>query len=447
MITAANNSTKNRRKEPVYLAHTLSPNQNSVIVLIHFISMYLEISIYIDGTLIFPYFISTLIAVVGCSLNRSAVKSAHTKYLLLIITLVLLISVVPFIRGNIILTEFLASYAQFIASILSAYCMFIVIILSNPSRLVKYLGVCLLIITIGSFFERFSVVREFSDAFRSMIYPEELLYSADFRDISVYGLVRPRFLTREPSIVGIGAGLLIAMVFLLSRKALGWRVVTAIGVTLVCMWVMRSPTIIFFAAIVCYGALALRPTKDARFSWMIAFVSTLALIAASSLLAYSDSIAGVSNRAIWGGGSYIIRVFGPPLIWLETLRSDALFGLGLGSFEALLPLARKVYGQYDILALFPYFKSEINGSFLISNGFWEYWIFFGLLGGSLIIFFLYRLFRIFGLRYASFPFYASVLSLQTYGGISAYRPWHMIFVFAAIAFWAQRLDTNSDVAQ
>jgi len=447
MNSLITNLVPSKPDAPAYLDHALTPAQNANIVAIHFFAMYLEISIYVDGALVFPYFASTIIAWLGAFLNRSAIKKLHIYYLTSIIFMLGASSVVPFFNGNIVFSEFMLSYIQIIVSIISSYCIFIILILSSRERLVKLLSATLIFIIIGSFLERFSAIRALSDSFRSQLYPADLLYSSDYRDIQSYGTIRPRFLTREPSIVGIGAGLLISMIFLLSRMRLSWKIFGALGTSLICIAIMRSPTIIFFAVIVCYGVIALRTTKGARLSWMLAFAATLIIVGASSLLAYGDSIAGISNRSIWGGGSYILRVFGPPLIWLETLKSDALFGLGLGSFDALLPLARKAYGQYDILALFPYFKSEINGSFLISNGFWEYWIFFGLLGGSLIIFFLYRLFRIFGLRYASFPFYASVLSLQTYGGISAYRPWHMIFVFAAIAFWAQRLDTNSDVAQ
>jgi hypothetical protein len=444
MATTVDNLARSNSVRPVYMAHALTPNQNALIVFLHFFAMYLELSVYSGKSLIFPYAASTFIALIGGMLNRTAVKSTHLSFIFSIIAFVALSSFIPFLQGSIILSEFVRSFLQLSTAIVSAYCIFIVIILSSRRRMVQLLFGILGFVIAGSFLERFSAVKAFSDGFRSFLYPKELLYSADYRDIATYGSIRPRFLTREPSIVGIGAGLLIAMTFLLLKARLAWKVAAAFGTTLVCIWVMRSPTIIFFAGIVFYGAVALRPSMASRFSWVLAVASTIALIAVSFLLAYGSGISGISTQSILGGGSYVIRVFGPPLIWLETLRTNALFGLGLGSFDALLPIARKVYSEFDILALFPYLKSERDGAFLISNGFWEYWIFFGLLGGSLIIALLYQLFRAFGLRQASFPFYASVLALQTYGGISAYRPWHMIFVFAAIAFIVQKNADQPD---
>lgn len=421
-----------------YLAHALAPNQNAGIVALHFVAMYLELSVYNGDSLIFPYAASTLLAVISGILNRSAIKIAHVSILIFIILIVAFAAVIAAFGGNVIADEFARSFLQFIASIVSAYFIFITVILSSRRRLVTLLACLLIAIMAGSFLERFAAVRAFSDFIRGLLYPEALLYSADARDIGSYGAVRPSFLTREPSIVGIGAGLLISMIFLLWEARPLVRAVLAMTVTVICIYVMRSPTIIFFGAIVLYGIISLRPTAGARFSWVWAFVLGGGVIALSFAVLYAAGLAGVSNRAILGGGSYVIRFFGPPLVWLASLRDNALFGLGLGSFEALQSIARQAYSSNGILALFPYLKSERDGAFLITNGFWEYWIFFGLIGGTSLIIFLSRLFRTFGLIFVSFPFFASLLALQTYGGISAYRPWHMIFIFAAVAFVVQR---------
>jgi len=336
---AANRSIE---RTPIFLVHALNPNQNAALVALHFVAMYLEISIYNGESLVFPYVGSTFIAFMGAALNRSAIKPGHLSVLASVISVVGLSSIIPYFQGNVIIIEFVRSFLQITTSIISAYCLFILIILSSRRRLVKLAAIILIVILAGAFLERFSAVKAFSDGFRSVLYPDSLLYSADYRDIATYGSVRPRFLTREPSIVGIGAGLLIVMIFLLSQAKIGLRVAGAVGTTLICIWVMRSPTIIFFAGIVCYGAIALRRAGNARFSWLLAAALTFALIGTSFLLTYGSGIGGISNRSILGGGSYVIRVFGPPLIWLESLRVNVLFGLGLGSFDALLPIARKI---------------------------------------------------------------------------------------------------------
>lgn len=426
-----------------FLTHALTPNQNAAIVAIHFVTMYLELSIYYGGALIFPYAGSSLVAVAGAILNRSAIKPAHISLLSIIILTVLLSALFASISGNVVLVEFLRSFAQFTVALLSAYSIFIVAVLSSPKRMVILFSLILGVIIVGAFSERFGPVRAFSDAFRALLYPKNLLYSADLRDVVSYGALRPRFLTREPSLVGIGAGLLVCMIFLLWRGPFLFKATGAIVVAFGCIFIMRSPTILFFAAIVLYGGIGLRPTTAGRLSWIYILAITIVFIATPFILIYGSGVAGVSDRSIFGGGSYVIRIFGPPLIWLETLQSDPLFGLGLGSFESLLPTARHAYAAHGILALFPDLKDERDGSFLISNGFWEYWIFLGLAGGSIIIVALFRLFRSFGISYVAFPFFASVVALQTFGGISAYRPWHMLFIFAAIAFIVERRQQSA----
>lgn len=429
---------------PRILAQALSPDRNAALVAVHFVAMYLELSIYSGQSLIFPYAGSTFLALLGGFLNRSAIRFEHLSIVGLFILAVGLVTVVPAFGGTVEPLEFLKSFAQLVVAILSAYCMFIVFILSSRERLVRWFSVMLAVLIVGSFLERFQIVRDMSDAFRQMLYPEKLLYSADHRDILSYGAVRPRFFAREPSIVGIGAGLLIAMIFLLIRARFVVRVGGALLLSLICIIIMRSPTIIFFPAVVFYGGLALRPGDQGKYSWFVAVGMVVSLIGLSFLLVYGTGLAGLSSRAILGGGSYVIRMFGPPLIWLETLRDHMMFGLGLGSFEALLPMARNAYGAYGILALFPDIRTQRDGAVLISNGFWEYWIFFGLAGGALLIMLLIRLFRNFGIERLAFPFVAWLLAMQTFGGVSAYRPWHILFVFAAIAFIVQRLDTVRD---
>jgi len=341
MQTVTETLTRAAPQRTTYLAHALTPNQNAGIFALHFVTMYLELSIYIQNSLVFPYIGSTLLAVAGAVLNRSAIKPAHLSLLAAVIAIVAVAAFFAAIGGSIILLEFVRSFAQFVASIVSAYCIFVVGILSSRKRLIFWLTLLLGVIVIGAFLERYAPVKAFSDAVRTLIYPEALLYSADNRDVASYGAVRPRFLTREPSTVGIAAGLLIAMIFILAPVRDLYKIVGAFIVTGICIIVMRSPTIIFFAVIVLYSTIALKPTAVARISWLLATIGTALLIGASFLLVYGSGLTGLTNRAFLGGGSYALRIFGPPLIWLETLRNEPLFGLGIGSYDSLLPLAQQ----------------------------------------------------------------------------------------------------------
>lgn len=438
MLPLFDNVVPTPRANVTYLTHALTPNQNAGIVAMHFIAMYIELSIYSNGLLIFPYAGSSLLAIAGGILNRSAIKSGHISLIAFMILTVLLSTLIASMGGDVILFEFLRSFTQFVVALISAYCVFIAAILASRRRMVILFSLLLSAIVAGAFAERFAAVRAFSDAFRALLYPQNLLYSDDVRDVISYGALRPRFLTREPSLVGIGAGLLISMIFLLWKVSAFFRVLGALLVAFICIIVMRSPTILFFVMIVFFGTFAFRASSGFRISWIYMTVIIMSFMIPVFIFIYVIGLSGVAGTAILGGGSYVIRTFGPPLIWVETLKSHAFFGLGLGSFDALLPIARNAYAAHDILALFPHLTEERDGSFLISNGFWEYWIFLGLVGGSVVVASLFRLFRMFGICSASFPLFASIVALQTYGGISAYRPWHMLFMFAAIAFIVER---------
>jgi hypothetical protein len=411
---------------------------NSYLFTLHFVAMYLELSIYVDNRIFFPYAGATIIALIGAVFNFSQIRSRDIFSIFIIIFMIAASSGISALGGYYSMYEFLPSFSQILVSIFSAYFMFIVLINSDLKRTSNFLIALLFFVIAGSFAEKIPQFQSLSDDFRRLIYPENLLYFSESRDIESYGAIRPRLFTREPSLVGIAAGILITMIFLLSKKGTIYRIIIALFSTLACAYVTRSPTLIIFWIIVVYGSIALRPDKLGHRSWLVGLAMAFTIVFLSFSLTFGGGLSRIDNDSILGGGSYILRIFGPPLIWLESLKQDPFFGLGLGSFDVLLPIAQRAYADFEILSFFPHLRDVDDGAFLISNALWEFLIFFGLLGSLLTIISLIRLFWILGVARLSFPFFAAFLAFQTFGGISAYRPWHILFVFAAIALIKER---------
>lgn len=244
--------------------------------------------------------------------------------------------------------DYATSFAVFLVSLPMALGVIAALRHVRPATVAKVAFAASLIILAGVAAERFAGFSAVSEPVRGLLFPVEIVYAEDRRDQLIYGAVRAKLFTSEPSHVAKAAVLCLLVWYAASRA--WWRVpvfylLTAAGVALI-----KSP-----------GLLAVLPAAWAcdlcrlrRSGWIVPVLigGVLALIggvlAAQAL--FPDRLAHIASGR---DGSFIIRVLLPWEILSRTWQEHPLFGLGFGAKESGIPyaIAAAQAMQLDINAL------------------------------------------------------------------------------------------------
>lgn len=249
------------------------------------------------------------------------------------------------------------------------------------------------------------------------------IYSADNRDMYLYGQVRPSAFASEPSFLADSWAATAALVFMLDKdrgSAASWiRLILMYGIGFALAPSMK--VMFYFAAILVWHFWP--RTRQA-------FVGLLAtLILAGWFLYLLDANGLLSRSASAETGSFFARITVAPLIGAEALRGFPLLGYGIGNHEGMLEVMQGVWQSSGGFALFPHFKPA-DGQGLMTNGFWWQWAFFGLLGGIILSYLLVRMLSSLGVKQ---PVRSVTCTwIVWYGGFGFVDPasWWILAVFA-----------------
>ena len=90
---------------------------------------------------------------------------------------------------------------QLTYSLVIAYAMFLTLLQGDRRQIARILLIFCLAIIAGCLLEQYGGLRRVSDAVRERLYQMDQVYDADLRDQVLYGRVRPKLFTSEPSAV------------------------------------------------------------------------------------------------------------------------------------------------------------------------------------------------------------------------------------------------------
>ena len=414
---------------------------NPALVALNFVSAYLELSLYSEGALLFPNFGSFLLACISAFHNRRLIELRHLVWLTTISGFALVTTGVAIVSWSSDPVENLLSLAQFVVSVFTAYGIFLATIGIARRQLAFLVGSILLVMIAGAALETLDPVRALSDYVRNLIYDRDILYIFERRDILQYGAIRPNFFAREPSLVGVHIGFAMAVALIAApRMTTKTKLLLAFVVTVVTAWVVRSPTVVFFAAIVAFAPLMLPNAQGRR-----PIIERAAFVTALTLIVFTGPIASFLAEGIRGpvsdfvySGSFYMRMVGPPAAAIAVVEQSPIVGVGVGGYDVAFSIVRSVYAAQGAFIYHPYLLPETDARYLISNAFWELPLFFGLVGFVIMAWLFHRLFLALGLRSTLFAFVSIAYAAQTLGGASAFRLWYFFFTFAALSYIVER---------
>ena len=192
-----------------------------------------------------------------------------------------------------------------------------------------------ILVVVGCALEDFTPFRDISDGFREAVFPEQFLYIANVRDQTLFGMVRPKLFTAEPSFVAIFFVVTTTVWLVLSKsrsKFLKYFLLLGLG-----LFLIRSPVMLLGAITGGAAALTLAP-PDSRSNGVtetnrIVLVG-LALIV-SALFLYVALATILSDRLdmVLAGhdDSFTIRITAPFEVAWKTIARNPIFGAGINN--------------------------------------------------------------------------------------------------------------------
>jgi hypothetical protein len=409
---------------------------NAAVLVVFYLLYYTEITFSLFGRFTFPDAGCFLTAIISCSINRAQI-SQRIVNLFAITCAVLLVDAVVVSFSDALLGKRILAALHLTFSMFSAYGAYLAASQIGRERVSSIFRVIYVVITAGAFLEIVGIMRPISDAVRVLLYGHDI-YSSVGRDVVQYGGIRPSFFGREPSLVGVNAGFALSL-WLLTRKSGVMRdilesAILATICTLISYYIVRSPTVVFYYVIIMFGLFLRADLFQKRrglrlavsgFTWSVFAVLLLPTMVAGAYL--------VGGNIAWrlvSDPSVFIRIVAPPIVGLNVLMHAPILGVGVGAYEALADFISPVYGAVGLAH-----RSTIasNPSFWISNAFWEYWDWGGLVGGLGFYFLIRKFVLALGSVETIFPFVAMSVALQSMGGIIAIRAWIFFALYVLIS--------------
>ena len=244
--------------------------------------------------------------------------------------------------------DYATSFAVFLVSLPMAIGVITALRQVPPVTIARAALAIVLAILAGTAAERFAGFAAVSEPVRALLFPPEIVYAEDLRDQLIYGAVRAKLFTSEPSHVAKACVLAILVWYATSRAR--WRIpalylLVAAGVALI-----KSP-----------GLLAILPAAWAfdlcrlrRSGWLLPVMLAGVLALAGGVLTaqalFPDRLAHIASGR---DGSFIIRALLPWDVLRHAWADHPLFGLGFGAKESGIPyaIAAAQAMQLDINAL------------------------------------------------------------------------------------------------
>jgi len=393
----------------------------------------------------FPFFFATatavcIYAIVGRSIPRSVVRFFG------IVTAFFVAEFVVTYERGISPIEQLKLLLVYLLAFPSVIMLFYAFIATGYDRIRQFCGGIVVAMIVIGFCEVHLGMRPLMEAIIRIYQPTGWLYHATVRDMITYGAIRPLVFAHEPSYVGLYSGTL-AMFYMLLRPM--WRppvVHLALAVALFAadVFVVRSPTTVYFlfaglAGFVYFEIVSpanrISPSTRKLLKYALLgllTLSALVIIAAPFVLYIAKPL--LHNYAIRNyvsTSSFFLRLIGPGLIAAKTLLAVPLTGVGIAGEARLFHIEEPILiliGRVEATS-----SATVNyASHYITNGFWEYFVYYGVGIGLLNLILLGGLFKRLGVRDRYLLVAMTVIMWQSTTGLNQPFPWLPVFCLGAV---------------
>ena len=407
------------------------------LVFLFLVGIYTGWNIQITPTMPFPSAISGFSGLILLWRRRDRIEPAHVNaFALLMLVLVASVFAAP---DYDFLPKRFTGLVQMTYSIVIAYALFLTLLKATRTQVAAiFLTFCALIF-VGCVLEDYGGLKPFSDWARGQMYTA-FIYEADLRDELLYGQVRPKLFTTEPSAVTFSYTLF-AFVWLMA-STWRWKVVLYVVMMVAGIFIMPGPTLLLMMLLyVPYQFLAGRAWTPTAVRMAILGILGAAVVVLFFVLGSSVFSNRVTQMAEGADASTFFRVQGPALVAREVVQKYPIAGAGLTG---------EGYISDDVLNVYrssPEFDPEwqFDQTFeVLTNYFWLHWIYFGLFFGLLVFVALSIWVRTLGAPGLWFCWLVWAILGQASGSYVGPKTWAVLLLAAASSILAQRKRETAD---
>jgi hypothetical protein len=411
---------------------------DSALMWLALLGVYMDLAVYLSATVPVPSIILGAAGLLMLLKNAGRIEERHIIALVGVILLyalsILSVSDYSYLFGR------LKGLIQLTYSFLIGYGFYLTALKYDRASFSRFFLVFCAFILFGCFLEDYSEgFRNLSDAFRQHVYSFGL-YTSDIRDELLYGRVRPKLFTSEPSAVTFAFTLFSFAWYVVST----WRFKPAVylGMLAAGYVLMRGPTLFIGVALVVpyeillaarnveYGHVRYNSTRI-----LVAVIFLTVLIAGAVVAGTTFYAARLEEIASGSDPSFFSRTIGPYLTAKAILAQHPLAGVGLTGWEGMADTVSQIYATTSDLAIDWDFDKV---SHALANYFWDHWIFLGLFWGVTLLAGLSFYLR--ALRVPSLAFCWCIWAAfgQASGAYVSPKTWFVLYLAACLAILQQR---------
>ncbi|HEY9566470.1 MAG TPA: hypothetical protein VIR38_00150, partial [Thalassobaculum sp.] len=358
---------------------------DTALLLLYLLGIYLGLDIRLTASVPVPTVLSGLAGAVMLLKHMHRLRDEQTGALLLVVVLFLGSIMVAADAGY--LRKRSTGLVQLTYSFIIGYGLYVTMLLYQREVMARIFGWFCVVIVVGCALEtHFEPFRTLSDTVRGIIF-DFGVYVADRRDIMLYGKIRPKLFTSEPSAVTFGFTLFAFCWYVLSEWR--WKLVGYGMLFTAAFLLMRGPTLILGLTLLVPYEIFLAPRRETprgsrynleRGTLAIGAAGLLTIVAlAVGLNFYDERIQEIRQGT---DPSFFSRITAPFLVAVEVVRQHPIAGIGLTAEDSINGLVKQVYAQGGNLVSDFEFESAKHA---LTNYFWTHWIYLGLVWGVVIL--------------------------------------------------------------
>lgn len=410
------------------------------LVVLYLLGLYLGVSLQVTAKIPLTCAPSGAAGLILLWRRRDSIQPAHLAGLLVVLALYL---------GSVLVAEdvsFLSKrftgLIQITYSLVIAYAMFLTLIEAERDQIATILLVFCLFIIVGCLLETYAGLRPISDRVREYLYDPGVVYDGDRRDEILYGRIRPKLFTSEPSAVTFAYTHYASIWLVVSRwryklaayaGLIGLALVVLPGPTLVLMMLLAVPYLIFLA-----GARPGRPqaTRMIGAAALSSLVVLMAFVLGTTLFA-----ARIAEMRHGDDASFFYRFTGPMLVAFDMFRHHPWAGSGLTGEPYIADQVLNVYmnsGSFSSAWRIP----KIGD--VLTNYFWLHWIYLGLVWGVAVVVGICWWLRKLGTPSILFCWIVWIILGQASGSYVGPKTWAVLLIAAAAAILNERETTAAE---
>lgn len=310
-----------------------------------------------------------------------------------------------------------------------SYGLFLTVIHGERRQIARILLAFCLAIIAGCVLESHTSLRAISDAVRDRIYDSSVVYDADLRDQLLYGRIRPKLFTSEPSAVTFAYTHYCSAWLVISPWR--WKLPVYLGLIGLALVVLPGPTLVLMLLLTIPYVIFLSGRYGRRSPTRLFGAVALSLLLIGLTVAVGQTLfaARLAELARGEDASFFYRFTGPMLVAFDVFRHYPWAGAGLTGEMFIADNVMNVYMNS------PSFQAAWRISRIgdvLTNYFWLHWIYLGVVGGVLMFVAISVWLRMLGVPSILYCWAVWLILGQASGSYVGPKTW-AVLLFAAAA--------------